>query len=79
MWYIDAMEYYLSIILMHAATWMNLKNIMQIEKKALVKKDCIWYDSPKMKYPEETYLETERLAVAYGWDKGRKWGVTAVG
>ena len=45
---------------MHATTWMNLKNIMQIEKKALVKKDRIWYDSPKMKYPEETYLETER-------------------
>ena len=37
MWYIHAMEYYLSIILMHATTWMNLKNIMQIEKKDLLK------------------------------------------
>lgn len=34
MWYIHAMEYYLSIILMHAATWMNLKNIKQNGKKS---------------------------------------------
>ena len=45
------------------------------KKKALVKKDRIWYDSPKMKYPEEAYLETERLAVA-PWR--RKWHPTPV-
>ena len=48
MWYIYKLEYYLAIkinkVLIHATTWMNLKNIM-LKLKKPVKKDHILYDS----------------------------------
>ena len=47
MWYIHAMEYYSLIkrneVLVHAKTWMNLKNIMLCKRSQLQKtKYCIF-------------------------------------
>ena len=48
MWYSHAMEYYSALkgneILIHATTWMNLKNITPKQKKPITKDDIL-YDS----------------------------------
>ena len=48
MWYINTMEYYSATtrdeVLIHATTWMNLKNITPKQKKPIANDDIL-YDS----------------------------------
>ena len=63
MWSVYTMEYYSAMkrneIVIHAATWMNLENIMLIERSQTQK--ATYYDSTYMKCSEKTNLWKQKV------------------